>query len=479
MRKSSNPKINLPSQHDMARRRKKTTQVSPPPADIKRPGRFSGGLIVSVIITLILAGIPFALGKHIEFNSPGPFDSGAFVYSAKHLLNGAQWGVEEQSSARPNTLLANVVGVRLFGFNETGPKAVQMILQLGALGFMFYTLRKVFGPVASVVGTTVAAIYLSAPLIAKFGNVKEQFMIPLMIAAACCFLLYGYSSKRFWLILSGFFALQPYYFKPTGLSIVIALGISIIAGNALSKKPKQLALELGLFLAGYTAGLLVPGSLYIWQGLLSSLLRTLPVVMLEAGLLFGVVVFGIAAVIVLIKRYQLIMQLRHVSKWIPIAGLCLIFIALAAAAAMIKKEPGSEDSDIVSYFYDIPLVSFPRRLYFMADTQISKLLAATGLSGGYVANSWKAIGIADLAPKVFRYYKALSVPILLAMASVIAAVWVWVRRLKIKTPPEDIQSKLVWMLAVWWMIDIAFVWGSPRSYEQYYLPLCASGAMLG
>jgi hypothetical protein len=34
------------------------------------------------------------------------------------------------------------------------------------------------------------------------------------------------------------------------------------------------------------------------------------------------------------------------------------------------------------------------------------------------------------------------------------------------------------MLAIWWVLDMAFVWISPRSYEQYYLPLCASGAVL-
>ena len=35
------------------------------------------------------------------------------------------------------------------------------------------------------------------------------------------------------------------------------------------------------------------------------------------------------------------------------------------------------------------------------------------------------------------------------------------------------------MLAVWWIFDMLFVWISPRSYEQYYLPLTASAAMLG
>ena len=462
----------------MARRRKKTVRVIAPAINETQTSRAATGLIISIVITLLLGGVPFGLGKYIEFNSPGPFDSGAFVYSAQHLLQGARLWVEEQTSARPGTLLANLIGVKLFGFNDTGPKIVQMVLQLGALGFMFYTLRKVFGSVASVVGTTVAAIYLSAPLIAKFGNVKEQFMIPLMIAAACCFLLYGYSNKWRWLILSGFFAVQPYYFKPTGLSVVIALGLYIFASNAFAKKFKSLMIEMGLFLSGYIAGLLVPSSLFIWQGYPSSILSTLPVVMLKAAVMLGVIVFAVAAIIILTKKHLLLAQLRGVSKWIPMAGLCAIVIVLIVSVFLIKIEPGSEKGDITSYFHDIPMVSTPRQICSIANTQIDKLLAASGLQGGYVANSWKAIGLSNLAPKVFRYYKVLSVPILLALGSVLTALWLWLRPLKTKTPPDDIQSKLVWMLAIWWVLDMAFVWGSPRSYEQYYLPLCGSAAML-
>ena len=69
---------------------------------------------------------PLSPKGYIEFNSPGPFDSGAFVYSAKHLLEGARMYVDERPSARPGTLIANIIGVKLFGFNDNGPKIVQM-----------------------------------------------------------------------------------------------------------------------------------------------------------------------------------------------------------------------------------------------------------------------------------------------------------------------------------------------------------------
>jgi len=37
----------------------------------------------------------------------------------------------------------------------------------------------------------------------------------------------------------------------------------------------------------------------------------------------------------------------------------------------------------------------------------------------------------------------------------------------------------VLLFGVWWILDAAFVWISPRGYEQYYLPLNASAAMTG
>jgi len=78
-----------------------------------------------LLLIAILAGIPFALGKYIEFNTPGAFDSGSYVYSAAHIVSGAEIGVDEKPSARMGTLLVNMAGVRLFGFNEHSPGSRQ------------------------------------------------------------------------------------------------------------------------------------------------------------------------------------------------------------------------------------------------------------------------------------------------------------------------------------------------------------------
>ncbi len=436
------------------------------------------GLLVALLITAITAGVPFGLGKHIELNSPGPFDSGAFVYSAKHLLEGAQLNVDERSSARPGTLLCNVIGVKLFGFTDTGPKIVQMILQLAAGVFMFYTLRKIFGSVAAVIGTTIAAVYLSAPLIAKYGNVKEQFMIPFMIAAACCFCLYEFSQKRQWLIVCGFLALQPYFFKPTGMSVVFAIGLYILFENISTRQWKKFLREVLLFLAGYASGLLIPATLFIWQKQPLAIFKTFPAIAIEAGMIILGIVMAFSYGVPYLKKHGMHFQKIIISKAIWVSGLVLIVAVFLYSIYIVRHEPGYTKGDISSYIHSIPVVSMAQSPFILIGNQYDKVMRAAGLDSTYVSGSRSATTFSELAPKINRYYKAVGVPILASLAAIVAAVLVWMPRLFKRTIPSDLQSKLIWLPAVWWILDMAFVWISPRSYEQYYLPLCASGAML-
>ncbi len=95
-----------------------------------------------VLSMVVFAGIPFALGKYFELKCPDPFDSGSYVYSAQHVLSGARIGYEEKPSAQAGTLLVNMLGVRLTGFNETGSKVLQGLFQAAALTLMFFTIRR-------------------------------------------------------------------------------------------------------------------------------------------------------------------------------------------------------------------------------------------------------------------------------------------------------------------------------------------------
>jgi hypothetical protein len=69
----------------------------------------------------------------------------------------------------------------------------------------------------------------------------------------------------------------------------------------------------------------------------------------------------------------------------------------------------------------------------------------------------------------------------LAITSIIThlAKIIYNRLNKPKAHTKDPRDRFILLFAAWWILDMAFVWISPRSYEQYYLPLNASAAMLG
>lgn len=353
--------------------------------------------MVTFVIIAILAVIPFSYGKYFEFNSPGPFDSGAYVYSAAHILAGAEIGVEEKSSAQTGTLLVNMLGVWLFGFNETGPKLMQTILQAAALLLMFLAMRKLFGTLPAAVGVIVASVYLSSPLIAKFGNVKEQYMIAFMVMGVSCFVLYQLGDKWWLAVLAGALVSWAPLFKQTGTSVIGAMGLFVIAQPLLRHRTwKQTGVDILLLLAGVVVGI---GPLYLWI-IAWDVQRALP--------------------------YSFVWQ--TLAKMLPAGG-------------------GGQQARAAS---------------------------------DYVGLSRKLVPFSQQWPRVLRYYGYLILPIILATGAIAARIlrmiWSAVSGGKIKSRTYD---RFVLLFAAWWVLDMAFVWISPRSYEQYYLPLNASAAMLG
>jgi hypothetical protein len=449
----------------MSRRRRRVVQTNTPAAPQRKPS-----VLAPVLAAVILAGVPFVLGKYMELNSPDPFDSGAYVYSAWHILQGARLGVDEAASAQPGTLMVNLIGVALFGFNETGPKIIQGLLQAGALMLMFYTLRRLYGNLAAVVSTTIAAVYLSAPLIAKYGNVKEQHMIAFMIVAACCFLLYQ-QSGRWWLaVCAGAAAVNVCYFKQTGASVIIAIGLYMLLQPLMKRSPwRNTACDLMLLISGAIIGLVPLAALHVQQGQSAAFLRTAPI----CGIWLAIALLGVGfagvAVVGLWRRYRVWQHLRQVRRPFWIAGAAAVLIVfLPFAVAFLCT------GDLLSYLRDIPflkvIVWARLQLYVLEGRMIQ-------VWRGYVGQGWAETSFSRVAPQILRYYSALALPIVFASLAIILAfsraIW---RRLS-KTPAPD-TDRIVLLLAIWWILDMAFVWISPRSYEQYYLPLNASAAML-
>ena len=362
--------------------------------------------LVIIIVAAVLAAIPFCYGKYFEFGSNGPFDGSLNVYSARCIVNGQRLGIDTFPSARPATLLVNIIGVTLFGFSELGPKLIQMLMQLTALVLMFYTLRKVYGPLGAAVALVLAAFYLSCPPYAKYGNVKEQFMIACAITAVCGVILHHLGGARWWLLVSGAAAFNAFFFKQTGASVIIAIGIYVLARPIMrNRKWRQFGSDVLLLLAGGVIGLLPLIIFYIWQGRLVGFLRGIP-------------------------------------------GLNYLVVVLQGQPVSVATKINLGDQ----YMQAGKLVSIFRTQYDF----------------------------------VVSYYRSFVVPIGLCL---LALIW----RLRRFVPSKDNAStqpemaagayekqadNFVLLLGLWWLLDMAFVWVSPRSYVEYFLPLGGSGAML-
>ncbi|MGD8500977.1 MAG: glycosyltransferase family 39 protein, partial [Phycisphaerales bacterium] len=353
--------------------------------------------IIVLVAIAVLAAIPFSIGKYMEFNSPDPFDSGGYVYSAAHILSGAEIGVDEKPSAQLGTLLVNILGVRLFGFNETGPKLIQAIFQAAALVLMFVAMRRLYGTLPAAVGVVVASVYLSWTFVGKAGNVKEQYMIACMVIGISCFVMYQLSGKWWQAVLAGAAVSWAPMFKQTGVTAIGAIGLFVVLQPLLKNGTwKQMGKDILLLLGGAVAGI---SPLYVW-----------------------------------ILAWNVKTALPYEFVW----------------QVIVKFLPAGEETEQAKAALD------------------------------YVSRSHKLVPFSVQWRKVMYHYGQVIMPIVLAGSAIAAGIALRILRLLArKQTGRTAYDRLFPLFAFWWILDMAFVWISPRSYRQYYLPLNASAAMLG
>jgi len=383
-----------------AHRRKPARKHHAPPAkerSLSPEKRQKITKIAVIVVIAALAGIPFSIGKYFEFNTIDPFDSGSYIHSAARILDGAKIGVDEKPTAQLGTLLVNLLGVAIFGYNETGPKLIQTVFQAAALVLMFIAMRKLYGTLASAVGVIVASMYLSWAFLAKTGNVKEQYMIATMVIGVSCFVFYQLSGKWWQATIAGAVLIWAPLFKQTGVSAIGAVGLFVVLQPILKNSTwKQTGKDILLLFGGAFAGIL---PLYIWM-----------------------------------IGWDVQMALPYAFVWQTLAG----FIPSGTEAEQVKA------------------------------------------ASNYVTRSREFVPFSVQWRKVIYHYGKVIMPIVLAGFALIVGIIRWILSLRMKQQSHrTMYDRLLLLFAFWWILDMAFVWISPRSYVQYYLPLNASAAMLG
>ncbi len=430
------------------------------------------GSVVPIIFAVVLAMIPFCYGKFLEFGTDGPYDGSLNVYSAQALLNGQKMGVDTFPSARPATLLVNVIGVGLFGFSELGPKLIQMLMQIAAFGLMYYTVRRIYGSLAGCVSLVLCAFYLSCPPFAKFGNVKEQFMITCMIITACGVMLRYFKGSPKWLMVSGAFAVNIYFFKPTGVSVIAAVAVYMIVQLVLLRcRLKEFYKDVCLLIEGAFIGLLPLFVMYVWQGQLKSFFGSIPV----QGVLFGAALLLAAFVI-----YKLVSYCRsdwqRAGRWVVCALVLLLVVVLMPWGKVVGEGEGK------TFIENTPVGMFTASVKAFFDKVSSQIFP----SGGYIAGSRKATTFRSQYANVVGYLRSFVVPIGLSLLAIGWWFKVGVKKFltrseqmqTVESEDESISKSFVVLLAVWWLLDMLLIWMSPRSYVEYFLPINASAAML-
>ncbi len=352
--------------------------------------------------------------------------------------------------------LVNIIGVAIFGYSEFGPKLIQTLMQLTALAMMFYTLRKIYGSVPALISLVLASFYLSCPPFAKYGNVKEQFMIACMIISISAVVLSRTGSSWWWLVVSGACAINTYYFKPTGVSVVIAVIVYFLAGLVFRRRGLfQTVSDYCGFIFGMAAGLIPIVILYTSQGQSKEILSrfpgsaVIPATILAAGC---VAVYYAAG---FMRRRGLLSVIE--GRIVKIIG-CIAGIAVVAALAVCFKGKIAEIFE-----------------------QIARLINP---ASGYVAASRASTTFLSQYDNIMGYYGSFVMPIGLSLAAIFWSAKSSVCRAFCRGPKEarhesmQKRESFVFLFALWWILDMLFVWVSPRSYVQYYLPLNASAAFL-
>ncbi len=429
--------------------------------------------LLAGLITLILALIPFCIGKYYELNTNDPFDSALNIYHSHELLQGKQYGTEVNVSAGPGTLLVNTIGVSVFGYSETGPKIIQALMQASALALAFIAIRKLYGNLGASIAVILGSFYLSSQPYAKFGNVKDQYMIACTILAVSSFIFYELKQKKFWILAAGVFAINSWYFKPTGFSFAIALFIYLLITVLVRQRNiKQFGRELADLCYGAGIGLIPLLLFYLWLGKPSLLLMRFP------GNLITIILLSIGLVkICRVSMQHIKVGVRKINTRLALAGLASVIVVLIITAIVYASMGQSEFFLRDIWGYDFIAGLFSDAGHFLTNFRKS-IYSLLFSSDGYVSGSQSVSTFATQLADVSKYSHSFVIMIGLALAAI---AWYAIERIKSKSSSpasNDLAVNIFILLALWWLLDMLFVWISPRAYVQYFLAPNGSGMFL-
>jgi len=280
-------------------------------------------------------------------------------------------------------------------------------------------------------------------------------MIACMIISICAVVLNRLGFSWWWLVVSGAFAINTYYFKPTGVSVIIAVIVYFLASLVSRRRSLfQTGSDFCGFIFGMAAGLIPLVIFYTWQGQLKVIVNGFP----------GSAVFP--------------------TVLLTAAGVSLYYAAGSMRSRGLFSVVGERTAAIAGSLAGVVVIAI---LIFCLRgriagifTQIAKLINP---SGGYVKASRESITFMSQYDNIMTYYGSFVIPIGLSLAAIFwrlksSLCGLFAGKQEGTDPESPRKESFILLFSLWWILDMLFVWVSPRSYVQYYLPLNASAAAL-
>jgi hypothetical protein len=347
-------------------------------------------LLRAVIISLLAFGVIFVSSVAVDPNfSNISLDGGAFAYCGQQIVKGALLYRDCWDNKPPAIYYLNAAVIALGSQKQWNLWLFQAIwLSITSLAF-FEILRKIWTTSAAFLSTTLMLLTLLYPVYFSGGNLTETYaLLPITLILGAC---WGYLStdKRFFLFGVGLFTAGSFLFKPTYISVGVAVSLILIYLRIRQRKLLRLTGELGLisisfiipllFVAAYWAAhndlydllfaVFIHNKLYVQEGFsLRAFIATLRIFIVEQPLsaLFGLTLVSLIVYVVenwkkfrrIDSIYMEIRDQEYARLWIMPVLIIAIFLDIIFTAL-----PGTN----FRHYYQIPILTLATITCYLFD----------------------------------------------------------------------------------------------------------------
>lgn len=187
----------------------------------------------SVAIWVVIIAI--GLLRYRLLGIPLERDEGEYAYMGKLILNGAMPYSEAYNMKLPGTYFMYAFIMLIFGDTYTGIHTGLMLMNLGSMVLLFYSLKKLFNPMIALVTVASYGIMSISVNLLGFAAHATHFVVFYMALALYFYLEFRKNQKWFWAGLTGLMFGFAFLMKQQAVFFILMGGMIIISEYVFAK----------------------------------------------------------------------------------------------------------------------------------------------------------------------------------------------------------------------------------------------------